>query len=1179
MAPAAASPKVKEVSSPFVFANTNNWTMPSQWLNRILTDMTDDGVQTDAPDGQVVVLLFLFVGLGLGVIVQQIMTRTQSKLLAAIPYTVLLFLIGLAMAGYSKSYATDEFNTSLQDWVRIDADLMLFVFLPPLVFGEAMSLNWHHWRQLFSSCLLLAGPGVILGTVIFAMFVKLILPYGWSWLLCLLFSAVLAATDTVSVLSIMNQAGASPKLTMLIVGESLLNDGTGMVLFELFLRMLKTPDLLAAPTIEFILSLTLGSVSLGIAIGLITVRWLRSVNRPLKDIDSESQIAITIIVAYLAFFLAQHVLNISGLLCLVGAALMLAWLAPPIILNRETMHHIWGFVEWTFNTIIFLLAGLIIGHRVLGEVVGSDWMYLIILYLLSSITRYIVVFCLYPALANTQHKLAKNEAYFAAFAGLRGALGMALGLLLVDNAEEAGISARDASRCFFYIGGVVALTLLINGTCATLMLEYLDLGSNDSVQNMLVMDQIKRKLRHKMNRMVDKMEKELDITPDDMADVRMSCSILRPSQLEIEELLNAARLSGINNNGIGLQSNPIREYNRDSSQHISQRLTAAHLKAEEDGTLDGVITPFGSKSTIQSSYKDDEENEDDEDSNDDDLAGASGEDDSDDYSDQGDSWLHPDQILQQATSNSPHDLPDLRDGSIGPYSDNFHTLVAAARGGTDNNHEKPTTMPSNGSSLTDGGASVAGVAMIGSRTPGNGRKVGGAIDISHSKTKSNTAAQTMMSGSSGSGRMSRSATHTGHSPRASDLNPANLSEVNVGSGKYDYTADTLQGVKKRRKAKEADDTTGMARTRTWSVGSYLGGANREGRASRYSKASNSKSNMTDDRAARYSTMSTLLDPTRRKGNDINKEMLSYVRTLFLEIVRVKYWKLIESGKLPRNSHSSQFLLYSVDVGIDEATYNPTKPTGDYNYGRAFGSRANSTASSVTDRNDGLMDWACIEEDIDKNNMFGRKTLVWWEAFMPWWLGSGLASSILEWRDSDLETRQVYMLSAFIEAHEHAQRKIHSFVGVDVTEEHHNREYNPEEAGKTTGDTDEGRNRHNTDDTEGLYMRTPEEIQVKSESVNLVSKAKYVLENIEDEVCSEIRAKQAAMTILHKEVELVRTMNEEGLLTNTHAEKFLEEIQEDCEIIMEDESGMFRRKRRRRTESGADTDSRFPPILG
>ena len=150
--------------------------MPSQWLNRILTDMTDDGVQTDAPDGQVVVLLFLFVGLGLGVIVQQIMTRTQSKLLAAIPYTVLLFLIGLAMAGYSKSYATDEFNTSLQDWVRIDADLMLFVFLPPLVFGEAMSLNWHHWRQLFSSCLLLAGPGVILGTVIFAMFVKLILP-------------------------------------------------------------------------------------------------------------------------------------------------------------------------------------------------------------------------------------------------------------------------------------------------------------------------------------------------------------------------------------------------------------------------------------------------------------------------------------------------------------------------------------------------------------------------------------------------------------------------------------------------------------------------------------------------------------------------------------------------------------------------------------------------------------------------------------------------------------------------------------------------------------------------------------------------------------------------------------------------------------------------------------------
>jgi NhaP-type Na+/H+ or K+/H+ antiporter len=333
----------------------------------------DDGVDTSNSDAQVVVLLFMFVGLAAGVVIQQILTRTSNKVIAAVPYTVVLFLIGLGMAGYSKSFSSDEFNQSLNDWVRIDADLMLFIFLPPLVFGEAMSLNWHHWKMLFSSSLLLAGPGVIIGTLIFGMFVKILLPYGWSWTLCLCFSSVLAATDTVAVLSIMQNAGASPKLTILIVGESLLNDGTGMVCFELFLQLLKSPnaEIWSIATLTLILKLLVGSVFFGLIIGLITVRWLRSINRPLKDIDSESQIAITMIIAYLTFYVSQHVLEISGLLSLVSAALMLAWLAPPIILNKETMHHIWGFIEWTFNTIIFLLAGLIIGHRVLDEVQGT----------------------------------------------------------------------------------------------------------------------------------------------------------------------------------------------------------------------------------------------------------------------------------------------------------------------------------------------------------------------------------------------------------------------------------------------------------------------------------------------------------------------------------------------------------------------------------------------------------------------------------------------------------------------------------------------------------------------------------------------------------------------------------------------------------------------------------------
>ena len=79
-------------------------------------------------------------------------------------------------------------------------------------------------------CLTLAVPGVIFGCVAMAAFVKLALGYGWNWHLSLTLGSILAATDPVAVVALLNSLGASPSLTMLVTGESLLNDGTAMVL-------------------------------------------------------------------------------------------------------------------------------------------------------------------------------------------------------------------------------------------------------------------------------------------------------------------------------------------------------------------------------------------------------------------------------------------------------------------------------------------------------------------------------------------------------------------------------------------------------------------------------------------------------------------------------------------------------------------------------------------------------------------------------------------------------------------------------------------------------------------------------------------------------------------------------------------------------------------------------------
>ncbi len=310
-------------------------------------------------------------------------------------------------------------GSSIHMWVDIDADLLLYVFLPPLVYGEAMGLNWYHAKVAFPQSLVLAGPGVVVGGVLMGCFAKGIFP-DWSWYLALTFGSISAATDTVAVVSLLKSAGASPKLTMIIVGESLLNDGAAMLLFDIFNNLLNGETYTAGSLIAEILASSIGSILVGIVFGLMTVRWLRTANRPVSEIDVLVQSAITIVSAYLTFYFAQKVLQISGVLACVTAGAMVAWRGTPVILSQETMHNVWGMAEWVLNTLIFMLAGLIIGNRVSHFVQPIDWFYLVVLYIMLMLIRFFVIFLSWPILSNTGHKCSWQDAVFMGWGGLRG---------------------------------------------------------------------------------------------------------------------------------------------------------------------------------------------------------------------------------------------------------------------------------------------------------------------------------------------------------------------------------------------------------------------------------------------------------------------------------------------------------------------------------------------------------------------------------------------------------------------------------------------------------------------------------------------------------------------------------------------------------------------------------------
>ncbi|CAE7514941.1 NHX8, partial [Symbiodinium microadriaticum] len=314
------------------------------------------------------------------------------------------------MVSISDNCYLGHLGQSINEWKKLDPEMILFLFLPVLIFGETMSLKWqvnifinylillyifmvadgtlyrHHIKGALPQALLLAGPGVLIGAFTMGIFVYG-LSLNWDWNLCMLFASIVAATDPVAVVGLLKSTSASPKLTILIVGESLLNDGTAMVLFTLYFELMKGQEYSNGFVLGYFLKMALGSPLFGIVMGLIAVHCMSYATKPASADDVTVQIAITFCCAYMTFFLAEYELHISGLLACCSAGAMVAWKGPPLILQHEYMHQVWSTMEWIGNTLLFLMAGCIIGSDVISNRTGTDWGHLILLFIILNVLR------------------------------------------------------------------------------------------------------------------------------------------------------------------------------------------------------------------------------------------------------------------------------------------------------------------------------------------------------------------------------------------------------------------------------------------------------------------------------------------------------------------------------------------------------------------------------------------------------------------------------------------------------------------------------------------------------------------------------------------------------------------------------------------------------------------------
>jgi sodium/hydrogen exchanger 10/11 len=424
-------------------------------------------------------LLFLLIAMITGVIIMHFVMKYH-----AMQETVGFFVVGMVFslviecAGITDDIG--EFGLAYSMWLGIEPHLLLFTLLPPLLAGDAMTIDTTVAKRVAYQCLWLAGPGVLIQAFAVAGILSVYLE-GWSFFLCLTMGSILCATDPVAVVALLKELGASPMLTVQIQGESLLNDGTSIVLFKIAYNVVSGVKYDEAKILDFFLKTAMMAWALGMFIGYIFFYWIKCAGDRLEHMSTMIQILLTVCCAYASFAIAEGVLGISGVLSTVAASLILADNMWPHIVSIETMHNVWHAFESIGNIVIFFLGGAITGRSIYESVELRDILDLFVIYLVLLVIRAAFIFGSRPLLKvlNTDKLSVKSgDAAVMTWGGLRGAVGLALAIEVghdrAMNADgEPQITTAQSQKVLFFVSGIAFLTTIINATTAPALVRKL----------------------------------------------------------------------------------------------------------------------------------------------------------------------------------------------------------------------------------------------------------------------------------------------------------------------------------------------------------------------------------------------------------------------------------------------------------------------------------------------------------------------------------------------------------------------------------------------------------------------------------------------------------------------------------------------------------------------------------
>lgn len=379
--------------------------------------------------------------------------------------------------------------------IRLEPDIVFLVFLPPLLFSDALNSSWRDFRENWRPIFLLS-VGLVFATTASVLLVAHLL-LGMAWGPAFVLGAVLGPTDTVAVSAILERFPIPRRLNAILRGESLVNDASALVLFETAIHATQLKTYVWGSVLSHFCLAVAGGVIIGWLIGWLAMQLRRHTADPL--------LANTIsLLAAFAAYQPAAALHVSGVLAVVTAGLYLGWNDPRISTPRARLQAAgsWEMLTFLLNGLLFILIGLQL--RTVGEPLWSQnpWFLVgggIAVSATVICARIVWVFVSthppplrygatgQPPFSRRLGQSAdggqvKRQAALLSWVGIRGGISLAAALA-IPQALGNGSPFPQRADIIIFTFAVILVTLIVQGLTLPRLISWLQLGSHSGAES------------------------------------------------------------------------------------------------------------------------------------------------------------------------------------------------------------------------------------------------------------------------------------------------------------------------------------------------------------------------------------------------------------------------------------------------------------------------------------------------------------------------------------------------------------------------------------------------------------------------------------------------------------------------------------------------------------------------